>query len=252
MLPREHGAYGQLLVPLATVLAAGGLTVGATLLTLGFVAGFLAHEPLLVWLGHRGRALQREHGGSAARRGGSLAAVAAALISIGAFATPAVARWTVSLPIAGALAVLAFVFARREKSTAGEIVAAAALSACAVPVACAAGLSLGQALSCWAAFTLAFTLATLAVRGLVGRADARRPWWRSPAFWLASLVGAAVIAFGATSAGAALALVAAGPMGALVIALTVWSPPARELRRVGWMLVAASITTALVLIAGLR
>jgi len=60
MLPREHGAYGQLLFPLVTPLAAGRPGLAALLLTMTAVCAFLAHEPLLVLAGRRGARSARE------------------------------------------------------------------------------------------------------------------------------------------------------------------------------------------------
>jgi hypothetical protein len=42
------------------------------------------------------------------------------------------------------------------------------------------------------------------------------------------------------------------PLAALSTALALIAPPARQLRQVGWMLVAASAVTALLLVAGIR
>ena len=61
MLPREHGVYGQLLLPLATVLLVGRPTVPAFALVATGVFAFLAHEPLLVVLRRRGLRASREH-----------------------------------------------------------------------------------------------------------------------------------------------------------------------------------------------
>ena len=48
MLPREHGAYGQLAFPLVTALVIAGVTLSGVLIAVAAIAGFLAHEPLLV------------------------------------------------------------------------------------------------------------------------------------------------------------------------------------------------------------
>src|SRR5262245_28487506 len=60
MLPREHGAYGQLLFPLVTALAVGWPTVAAYGLAVAGIALFVAHEPLLVVMGQRGVRAERE------------------------------------------------------------------------------------------------------------------------------------------------------------------------------------------------
>ena len=48
LLPREHGAYGQLLFPRLSALLIGRPAPGAYLLGAAAVAAFLAHESLLV------------------------------------------------------------------------------------------------------------------------------------------------------------------------------------------------------------
>ena len=47
MLPKEHGAYGQLLFPIATALAIGHPGPGAALLSAAALCAFLGHEPLV-------------------------------------------------------------------------------------------------------------------------------------------------------------------------------------------------------------
>jgi hypothetical protein len=67
LLPKEHGAYGQLAFPLITALIVAGLSVAGALLTVAVVAAFLAHEPAAVVLDQRGARARRELGGSAIR-----------------------------------------------------------------------------------------------------------------------------------------------------------------------------------------
>jgi len=67
LLPQEHGAYGQLAMPLLTGLALGRPTPAGLTLAAAAVLGFVAHEPLLVALGRRGRRALDEDGGRARR-----------------------------------------------------------------------------------------------------------------------------------------------------------------------------------------
>jgi hypothetical protein len=62
MLPKEHGAYGQLLFPMATAFAVAGVSPESGVAAAAMTAVFLAHEPLLVWLGRRGSRAKRENG----------------------------------------------------------------------------------------------------------------------------------------------------------------------------------------------
>jgi Cu/Ag efflux pump CusA len=45
LLPKEHGAYGQIAFPLATAFAVAGVSAAGLFLCITAVAGFLAHEP---------------------------------------------------------------------------------------------------------------------------------------------------------------------------------------------------------------
>ena len=77
LLPHEHGAWGQLAMPLLTALAIGRPTVGSLLLTLAVVLAFVAHEPLLVVLGQRGKRAREQDGARALRWLAALGALAA-------------------------------------------------------------------------------------------------------------------------------------------------------------------------------
>ncbi len=48
LAPREHGAYGQLFVPIAAALAMGRPSLGAVAIAVAGTAVFFGHEPLLV------------------------------------------------------------------------------------------------------------------------------------------------------------------------------------------------------------
>ena len=50
LLPREHGAYFQMGLHMATAFAVAGVALPPALFALAVIAGFLAHEPLLVVL----------------------------------------------------------------------------------------------------------------------------------------------------------------------------------------------------------
>ena len=52
--PREHGAYGKIALPVVPMLAMAPSWAGLAF-TVAASACFLAHEPILVLIGHRGR-----------------------------------------------------------------------------------------------------------------------------------------------------------------------------------------------------
>ena len=127
MMPREHGAWGQLLAPLVTALAMGSLHARSGALALAALAAFVAHEPALIALGHRGGRAKVLRGAAAMRamalRGGAAVGFAVAAHTVGGGMSPA--------PSLLALAMVAlsmpFVLSRNERTTAGEVVLALSL-----------------------------------------------------------------------------------------------------------------------------
>ena len=256
MLPREHGAYGQLLFPLVTSFAVAGLSITATIIGLIVVAGFLAHEPLLVLLGRRGVRAQRD------RRGAAIAALAAAaIVAIGCTVlalvlAPRSMWWSFLLPILPGACLAIAIALELEKRALGEVTAALTFSFAAVPMCLASGASTTTAISISIAFAAIFVTATLAVRVVIlrvrGGGDPRAVRaTRLTVLTLASVIGIALVAATArhTMPWPTIAAAAPGLIGAVWLALRPPSPA--RLRTVGWTLVATSATAAAVLIAGL-
>jgi YwiC-like protein len=251
MIPHEHGAWGQLAMPLLTALALGRPTAAALLLSCGVVLAFVAHEPLLVLLGQRGRRVAEEN---AARARGWLAAAGGLAVGAGtagvALAPPA-ARAALLLPAALAAAVALLVWRRLEKTTAGEIVVAAALASAGWAVALAGGAPPAAALAAALAWILSFGAATLAVHVILARARSKGA--RDPGRRHAALSGALVaVAFALTAAGLPRALawaVLPTSLFAIVICLGRFSP--KRLRGLGWAMVASSALTLIILLVGL-
>ncbi len=252
LMPREHGAYGQLALPLTSALAVSAPSWASLALGAGFVAAFLAHEPLLVALGQRGGRAKREHGARASRRGITLAALSLLGMTLGAHLGGPGARAALLLPAAFALALAPFVISRRERSLPGEVLAAAALSATALPVARAGGAPLGSSLVVVAVWTVGFAVATVVIRGVIaasrGDAAARLPL-RATLPAVALVAGAGLWSVGPAARAFALGV---APLCLLSLALAIWPPPARQIRAVGWANVAASVVTLVALIAQLR
>lgn len=241
--PKEHGAYGQLALPLVAALALGRPTVASGLLVAGAAAAFVAHEPLLVALGLRGARARREHGTRAARLGLVCAALALGCGLAGWRLGSLAVLHASLLPLALVAALLPIVVAGRERTTAGEVLAGAAITAASVPVAVAGGASLGLALHVWAAWVVAFTASTAAVRLVIGR---HKSGARAPS--LVALTGVATAATAALSACSPVGL-AAMPMVGAAWFLVVRPPHPRQLRRIGWILVACSASTAALAVA---
>jgi hypothetical protein len=252
LLPHEHGAWGQLAMPLLTALAIGRPGAAPLLLAVAVVLAFVAHEPLLVLLGQRGRRVAAEEGGRARRWLAVLGAGAIACGAAGVALAPAAARLALLLPAALAAAVAILVWRRLEKTTPGEIVVACALASAGFAVALAGRADLEDAAAALAAWILAFAAATLAVRVILVRVRSKGE--RDPGRRNAVLAaGLGALAFALSEAGLPGALAwATLPTAAfsVVVCLGRFSP--RRLRQLGWALVASSTVTLVVLVAGLR
>jgi hypothetical protein len=247
LLPKEHGAYGQVLFPLATAFVLGGVSLAAALLALAAVLVFLAHEPVLVLLGHRGGRAQREHGRRAlgVLLGLSLGALGAGLPGLWRGGTAA--RETALLPCALGLAMFPVLLSRRERTLPGEVLAGMTLASLAVPVARAAGATAREALACWLAWGVGFVLTTLGVRAVT---QARRdPVAAARARWATYALAPGLLALLA-ALGAAGALPRALPLALLPLALAsalATRASLAQVRSVGWGLVSASALTAALL-----
>lgn len=250
--PREHGAWAQMAMPLATGLLLGPARTGAAwLFALAAALAFLAHEPGLVLLGTRGRRTRQEGG----RRAGRLLALLGgpALLAGGlAFAlAPAPARWAVAAPALLGAATLGLAHRRLEMTIAGEVVAGAAMASALLPVALSGSApSTGAALSAAAAWAFSFAIAAVAVeavlaRGRPGAPDrGRRNASRAVALWA---ISALLVAAGLHRA-VPLSLVPTA-LFAVVVCLRPVGPA--ELRRLGWALVGSTTFTLVVLLLGL-
>lgn len=235
--PREHGAYFQLAIPLATACLLRPPSLATIALTAAACLAFLAHEPLLVVLGHRGPRLRDSAGPRARMRlaGLTIAAIASAGagLALGADGTVLVAG-IASLPAA---AVLALAWRRAEHSVAGELVAAIALTGASAPVLVAGGAARGAALATWLGWSLGFGATVVAVHRVIARH--KRAATRIDRILAAALVAIA-IACGAVGLRAP-AIAIAAPLVVLAAILVVAPPAASRLRMIGIAIVIAAL-----------
>lgn len=251
LVPREHGAYGQLLFPVLTALLIGRPAAAAYLLAAAGTAAFLAHEPLLVLLGQRGSRAARNQRAEAWRSlfvSGSVAVVAGIG---GVILFPRTLLHVLLVPLALAAIVGGLVASGRERTTTGEMLAATALSSLSFPVALAGHTGGVAAHTVFITFAAVFCTATIAVRALIGRTA--RGGGPSPiiagaatVFVVAALWLAAEYRFVAS-----IAPWAALPVALVGLGLTVWPPAPRHLRTIGWTLVGATLLSAAILIVAL-
>jgi hypothetical protein len=236
--PREHGAYVQLAVPILTALAMGAPTAAALLLATAASAIFLANEPLLVVLGHRGRRM-KEHDGERARR--RLLALSTLAAAAGGIALARAPLPTLAMAVIAAVpcAVMLVLAIRGTAHTHhGELVAAVAIPGMSVPVAVASEVSPKIALLLWGAWALGFTSIVLAVHRVIARHTQTASFVDVCSVACLAGVGATlVLAGGATAA----------PFAVLVMfaaALVIHPPRATRLRTVG------IVTTIISVVAG--
>lgn len=247
LLPSEHGAWAQLGLPLTAVLVVSqprlvaGLLVGATF------AAFLAHVPLARLVGRRGVAhgnrpwlrLSREERAEAVRSAAGLTLVGGGLgVTALAFGGPEVATAAL-VPGVLATAAIGALALGRERTLAGEIVAAWALAAASVPVGVAGGMAMRVALAMWSAWVVAFAAATWAARLVLEHHREPVPLsGRLSPIVSAFFLGVALTPFAGT------AVLTALPTLALGAAVCVAPPKPQALKRVGWAMAATSTLTA--------
>jgi hypothetical protein len=244
LVPREHGAYVELAVPMLTALSLGRPTLAGGAWAVAGVAAFLAHQPALVLIGRRNNHARGVHARTAA-----IVLVAFSFVSIvaalAAFVlSPPAVEIAACVPAALVLASALFVVRRAEKTALGEIVVGAALPSLALPVAAASGVTLATALFVWLVFAAGFIASTLGVRAVIQ--DARGTLSRRAS--VARAAGAAsvlvaAIALHALRVAPSFVPVAAAPLVLFSIVLHAAPPSPKHLRTLGWLLVGASLMT---------
>jgi len=252
--PREHGAWAQMAMPLATGLLLGrpGSPGAASwLFALAGALAFLAHEPGLVLLGTRGPRARQDDGALALRLLGALGVPALAAAALALALAPPAAR--ISLLAPAALGVATALLARRrlEMTTGGEIVAGAAMASALLPVALSGGATARASLAAAVTWTLSFAIAAVAVEAVLARGRAglpdlgRRNALRAAAIWaLGAALGAVWLGWALPAALAPIALIGG--------ATCLGRPGPGRLRALGWALVVGTGGTLAVLVLLLR
>lgn len=252
LAPKEHGAYGQLGVPLVASLALSAPNLASIGLAVGAVATFLAHEPLLILLGQRGTKARSQDGPRAAKRLRLLGLFAVVGGLGGLVSAPTIARFGALPPLLLGSVVVWFVWRKEEKTTLGEIIAATALSGVGFPVALAQGVDIFRAGIIWLVWTIAFTIATFSVRAVIARAkhaDRSLTYAAYVVTILSTAISVALSSFDKVPTAFPIALLPFEILGFVVLVAPVHT---KHLRRVGWGLVAASVLTGVFVVAMLR
>jgi hypothetical protein len=239
--PKEHGAYAVLAIPSLTALAMGGVSLVGLCVLLAACCGFLAHEPLLVMLGSRGRRAQVASPDASRRWRALISATLLCGVLALLLGDPAV-----RVALLGCLVLAATNFgvsiAGRHRTFAGQLWGTVGLSAPCVPILLAAGVPIPASLAVWSVWLLGFAASTGAVRSVIA-AQKRQPRWLH--FVLMSAVSAVVIGLASRWGN--------WPLVCLPMLLASWwlmlaPPPVRLIRRVGWSLVTVTVATALLMV----
>jgi hypothetical protein len=249
LVPREHGAYGQLILPMVTGMAIGRPSYAAVVLAAA-AAVFLSHESAIVLIGGRGARARRERRCDA--RWTLLVSATGALI-LGAAAVvlmPATGRWTVAAPVGLALLVALLVAGGRERTTPGR-----SWSRPPSPRWRFAGrrlLRARRALACAIVFATAFAATAVSVRAVIARVHGDGGGERVAACATAILMFSIVAGLAAGRIVLPAAPWAAAPMCAVAVGIAIAAPPPRHLRQIGWVLMAASTLTGVILVSVIR
>ena len=259
MVPREHGAYAELLFPILSVLLGGAPTTSTWLLAIGAIGAFLANEPLLVLFGQRGTRMQREESDRAKR-----ALLIFSLVALGAgvgglLIASAPVQYAVVVPLLLGVTLVMLAIQGLERSMFGEGLAAVTLSSIAIPLGLSAGLGLRVTLSIALLWLTTSLLGTAVVRLTVARTKAktdeelRRVGFKRGMLILVCSLVIIVGVVGLTgSREGLLTLAAAMPVALVVLAVAALQPTARRLRLMGWSLVAANLCSLIAVVTALK
>jgi hypothetical protein len=253
-MPREHGAYAQILFPLLTALALGDLGPSALLLVVSILCVFFAHEPVLIISGGRGGRAQRETTRPARRRLALLLAIGLPAGALGLWLASPNARLSAAIPLALGAMLVPLTLKRLEKTTFGELLVSFALPATSIPVAMAGGASFRVSLIAAGAWAIVFALGTLTVRGIIARAKKNVDPGLMP--MIAPTLSATVVVIAVYLAVAqrtpTLVAVAVIPTALATLVFGLIGVHPKNLRRLGWSLVASNVLVFAALVVGLN
>lgn len=240
--PKEHGAYAILAIPITAAIIVAGPTVVGLCISVASVAGFLAHEPLLVAIGHRGKRAQRT---TPAARNRLLVLLTLGLLS--GLTGFALGDHSIRFALLGCivLAVISFsvALAGKHRTLAGQLLGVVGLSVPCIPILLAGSVDSTIALQTWITWILGFSATTMAVRGVIA---AQKRQSRSLHWMTLSGLTLATGLFWAFNMHLPVVIL---PMLGMSWYLMFAPPPAKQLKRVGWTLVLGTVITAIWMVA---
>lgn len=235
--PKEHGAYAILAIPIVTAILVTGPTVVGLCVAVASLAGFLAHEPLLVALGHRGARAQRTTP-AAQRRLTVLLTVTIAGGVIAVVVGSTSVRYSLVLCCTLAIACFVLAIAGKHRTLGGQLWGIVGLSVPCVPILLSGDIPVGLTMEAWGTWLIGFGATTLAVRGVIA---SQKRQSRAIHWGVIAVLSLAVAAL--TWAGFQIPIVTL-PMISMSWYLLYAPPPAKQLKRVGWTLVGGTVATA--------
>lgn len=238
LLPRERGAYATLLIPIVTTWFIAGVNPAALLLSMFAIGVFFTSEPIRVLLGHRGTRFCDRHRQQAWVRLQWL---------VPAWSAAAAASWLLgdtnvqigmSLVAVMSVGYLPWIWTREERSSMGPLAAVIVITSWIVPITLAGGLSFQVALGMWATWSAAFLLGTSAVRSIIAKSKGKYDWCSAATPPLVTMVGFVLVTLGRIE------LLAVLPVFVVSETIVAIGPSPRQLKKIGWTLVATTLVTA--------
>ena len=250
LLPREHGAYAQLGFPLLTGLLYARGDLGAVGFAVAAIAVFLAHEPIAVLAGVRGKRLQEQLGDAARKRVLALGA-AGVLGLVAAIGLAPPRAWMAALLPGGlSLLLLPALGTRKLKSLPAETLVAAVFSTSVIPLALSGPTTwraAGVAAAVWFAAVLPAIFSVHAIKvAFKGKEEGR--WTLTAAPLSAGIAIVAAVAAAVVLPPWAHDALAVLPPALAVMVLSAIRPHPKHLKRVGWTMVAADTLTLALLV----
>lgn len=241
LYPKEHGAYAILGIPLAAALVIGGTSAVAVLTAVAAIAGFVAHEPLMVSLGRRGHRAQvaTPH---AKRRLTALALVAAGSGGLAFYwASPEVRlALVVCLLFAGLGCGMSI--ANRHRTLAAQLIDIMSLTVPGSVILLAGGVPLGLAFRFWLAWVIGRIATTTAVHSTIAgqkaSAQGRVPRINEVLVAASIACGAVGIALGQNE------WIAIAPLLGAAVYMRCRPPLRSRMRQIGWILLVVNGVSA--------
>jgi hypothetical protein len=244
LVPRELGAWVQVVMPVGTALVCGRPNLAAIFFTVFAGAYLMLHPPALLALGYLGEEVRREQGWRARRRllllvGIGLGCVAAGYVLGGSRVHLALLGPMAFVVLTGVLTIR-----HEEKSFWGQMIMGVTFSGLGFPIAIAEGLSREIAMQSWIAWMFGFVAAVPALRSVFEKTDPHETRRRA-LVWLAALtVGGGIgLVLGVT-----LGFVPALPLVLVSWIVALWQPHPRFRWLIKLLYTAAAMGTAGVLI----